>query len=103
VKPYPLHPKGCPNFGKKAGCPPAAPQLPAAFDLTRPCFAIFNVFDFAGHIAKMRAAHPDWSERQLTCCLYWQGTARKALEAEIAAFLGEHPGMEVNRCPRRSG
>jgi hypothetical protein len=103
VKPYPLHPKGCPNFGKKAGCPPAAPQLPKAFDLSGPCFLIVNVFDFGAHVAKMRAAHPGWSERQVTCCLYWQGTARKALEAEIDLFRMAHPGLTVERCPEAMG
>ncbi|MHB9005128.1 MAG: hypothetical protein ACYC6C_13935, partial [Coriobacteriia bacterium] len=34
----------------------------------------------------MRAKHPDWTERQLLNCLYWQGTARKHLKREIAAF-----------------
>jgi len=100
---YPLHPKGCPRFGKKPGCPPDAPQLAEAFDLSRPCFAIITVFDFAGHVARMRAAHPDWSERQVTCCLYWQPGARKALDAEIAAFVVEHPDMQVNRCPEALG
>jgi hypothetical protein len=25
--PYPNHPKGCPNYGKRALCPPKAPAL----------------------------------------------------------------------------
>jgi predicted metal-binding protein len=103
VKPYALHPKGCPNFDSKAGCPPGAPQLPAAFDLSRPCFAIYGVFDLAAHVERMRAAHPAWSDRQLTCCLYWQPAARKVLESEIAKFLVEHPEMEANRCPEALG
>jgi len=103
VKAYPNHPKGCPNFGKKAGCPPQAPQLPAFYDYSREFYAIYNVFDFGSHVAKMKAAHPEWSQRQLDCCLYWQPTARKQLEAEIRAFSAEHPGMDVNRCPEAMG
>jgi hypothetical protein len=47
---------------------------------------IWNKFPFGEHVARMRERHPDWSERQLACCLYWQGTARKQLEAEIEKF-----------------
>jgi len=75
-KPYPLHARGCPNFGKKAGCPPQCGTISKVLDLSAPVWAIWNVFDFGGHVAKMRVAHPDWSGRQLACCLYWQPKAR---------------------------
>jgi len=42
----------------------------------------------------MRARHPDWSLRQLTCVLYWQGAARKRLRGEIAKFRAEHPEVD---------
>lgn len=110
VKSYPLHPRGCPNFGKKAGCPPATPLLDEFFDLDGPCYVIWNVFDFGAHVAKMRAAHPAWSERQLSCCLYWQGTARKALDVEIDRFRRAVllPGVpetmfQIDRCPEAKG
>lgn len=104
VAPYPGHPRGCPNFGKKAGCPPAAPQFAQHFDLERPCWLVWNVFDMAGHIAKMRAAHPDWTERQLVCCLYWQRGARARLEEEIRSFRAAVPGAwVVTRCPEAMG
>ena len=105
TKPYPLHKKGCPNWGKKKGCPPSAPLLPDAFDLTGPCYLIINEFPIGEHVAKMRALHPDWSQRQLECCLYWQGTARKQLKAEIKTFLEAHPGniYRVETCPEAMG
>ena len=34
----------------------------------------------------MKAIHPDWSQRQVECCLYWQPKARKQLRAEINIF-----------------
>ena len=102
-RPYPLHPHGCPNFGKKEGCPPKAPRLPEVFDLTRPCYAILNAFNLGAHVAKMREKHPEWSPRQLECCLYWQPTARKQLEREISAFVVDHPGMVITRCPEAMG
>ena len=107
VKPYPNHPGGCPNFNKKPGCPPAAPRLTEAFDLEQPCYAIWTSFNFGAHVAAMRVKHPDWSQRQLECCLYWQPKARKLLEAVIAAFRQAHNTNEtclrVERCPEAMG
>lgn len=103
VKPYPGHRKGCPNFGVKEGCPPHASLISEVFDLTAPCFCIVNTFDLSAHKSKMRLAHPDWSNSQLMCCLYWQGTARKALEGIITEFRKTHNGCKVTRCPEAMG
>jgi len=103
VKAYPLHPHGCPNFAHKDTCPPKAPKLPEVFDLTRPCYAIINSFDLGNHVTAMQLKHPEWSARQLTCCLYWQPKARKMLEMLIAAFVAKHPGHVIARCPEAMG
>ncbi|HJX65923.1 MAG TPA: hypothetical protein VJ860_18440 [Polyangia bacterium] len=105
VKPYPLHPHGCPNFRKKECCPPQIKLLPDYYDMTAPFWAIWNVFELGKHVAAMQAAHPGWSERQTFCCLYWQPGARKALEAEIQGFQGEHmrDGLLYTRCPEAMG
>lgn len=106
VKPYPLHAKGCPNFGKKDGCPPAAPRLEDSFDLSLPTYVIWNAFPIGEHVRAMRTKHPEWSERQLYCCLYWQPTARKALEDEIQKFLNGSrlvAARFVTRCPEAMG
>ena len=96
---YPNHPKGCPNFKHKNGCPPDCPP----FSLDPPWFAIVNEFDFAVHVERMRGLHPVWSKRQLECCLYWQPRARKDLSVEIKRFLQEHPGLIIDRCPEAGG
>lgn len=103
VRPYPLHPRGCPNFGKKEGCPPRAPRLPDHFDLSQSCYIIYNVFDFGAHVAKMRETHPEWSDRQLTCCLYWQAGARKKLQHAILSFHAAHPECVSTTCPEAMG
>jgi predicted metal-binding protein len=95
-KPYPLHKNGCPNFNHKEGCPPNAKLFDKVFDLNKPIYAIYNVFDFKSHVEKMRAANPGWSQAQLTCCLYWQNGARKQLSTEIFRFLHEHARFDVN-------
>lgn len=103
IKPYPNHPKGCPNFGKKEGCPPKAKKFEDVFDTTKPIYAIVNVFDLKSHADKMKEKHPNWSERQIYCCLYWQKTARKQLLEGIKEFLKEHKGYTVTTCPEAMG
>lgn len=72
-------------------------------DFARPFAIIWNRFDFGAHVARMKEKHPGWSERQLACCLYWQGTARKTLGVEIAEFEREYPSYEVTCCPEGLG
>ena len=85
ARPYPGHPRGCPNLNHKAGCPPAAPRLPDVLDLSRPTYLIINELDLGAHAARLGALHPGWSDRQRRCCRYWQGTARNALAQRITA------------------
>jgi hypothetical protein len=91
---YEGHSKGCPNFGCKERCPPKAPLLDEVFDMNGPFFAIYSVFALGQHVDVMRAVHPDWSYRRLSCVLYWQGTARKKLRAEIEAFRKAHATLK---------
>lgn len=86
TRPYEGHPKGCPNFNSSPRCPPKVPTLDQVFDMRGPFWAVCSSFPLGEHVASMRARHPEWSQRQLSCVLYWQGTARKRLRAEIAAF-----------------
>ena len=100
---YPLHPKGCPNFGKREDCPPEAPIIEDVLDLSKEIYVVYNVYQFGEHVAKMRHKHPEWSERQVRCCLYWQGKARKQLRHEVTQFLCEHPDLYVVKCPEAQG
>jgi len=83
-KPYPNHPKGCPNYGKKNGCPPNVSSLNKILDFNKEVFFIYTDFDIGSHAKKMKKMHPDWSERQIYCCLYWQPKARKMQRQEEA-------------------
>jgi len=101
---YPGHPRGCPNFGSKPGCPPQAPLLADVLMLDMPVFAVWNVFDLAGHVERLRAKHPTWSNRQLVCCLYWQPMARIALRWEIRQLIrGPYRLLRVVTCPEAMG
>ena len=68
-----------------------------------PAYCIYNAFDLAEHVARMRKRHPEWSERQLRCCLYWQSGARKRLREKVDAFCAAHPGLVAVYCPEANG
>lgn len=89
----------------KPNCPPAAPYFDQVYDLDKTVYAICNIFDIKGHVEKMRAKHPDWSEYQLRCVLYWQGGARKQLKGHILDFLREYRGQgyRIEACPEAMG
>jgi hypothetical protein len=75
----------------------------AVYDLASSVYAVINEFDFAGHVSRMRAKFPAWSDRQVGCVLYWQPTARKAHAEAIADFLRSHPGYGADTCPEAGG
>ncbi len=100
--PYPGHRKGCPNYGRE-GCPPKAPFITEVVDLRRPVYIAFSEFNLGAHVFRMRTKHPSWSDRQLRCVLYWQGTSRKQMrqKIKIAQFYGG--GSVVLTCPEAHG
>jgi predicted metal-binding protein len=100
---YPGHKNGCPNWNRNDRCPPKAPMISDVLDLNRSVFAIYNVFNLVGHVEKMKVKHSEWSDRQLYCCLYWQGSARKALKEEIKSFMLLHPDMIIADTPEAMG
>lgn len=102
-RPYPRHKTGCPNYGIRETCPPKAPLINEVLDLSQPVYAIWNVFDFEAHVKRMRKAHPNWSQRQTECCLYWQPKARKRLKIMIKAFKRKYPKLRVIDCPEAMG
>jgi len=103
VSAYHGHKQGCPNHGKKEGCPPKAPLLSDICDPAYPTFVIWNRFEFGEHVARMKELHPQWSDYQLACCLYWQGTARKTLGVQLKEFELFKPVYSVTTCPEGMG
>lgn len=83
--PYEGHKNGCPNF-------PACMKNRADFKLFENkynWYAVVEEFDLKFHADKMKAKHPEWSERQCRCLLYWQGGVRKRLKEKAeTAFAG---------------
>ena len=103
IKSYHGHPKGCPNFNHKDGCPPESPTFEDVYDLSKPVYAIINKFNISEHRERMHNLHPKWSLLQLDCCLYWQPKARKLLMVGIKQFLKEHSKYHVTTCPEAMG
>lgn len=102
-RPYRGHSKGCPNFGKRKSCPPQCSIVEYIINLECSTYAIWNIFDLAEHMERMKRLHPGWSHWQLICCLYWQPKARKALNEEIEKFRLIYPDLTVIKCPEAMG
>jgi hypothetical protein len=90
VQPYYNHPRGCPNVGRKPGCPPASVRIETVMAMDKPMWVVWNEFDLAAHRLRMLDKHPNWTDRQQDCCLYWQNSARKQLRRIVDRFLAEH-------------
>lgn len=103
TRPYYNHHKGCPNFGRKEGCPPLAPLLDQVFDMEAQFYVVINKFPLGEHVYRMMVKHPGWTYRQASCCLYWQGTARKQLKNLITYFQEQYPEYQFETCPEAMG
>jgi len=101
--PYPNHPRGCPNYGKKDTCPPKVPFLQDVFDLTKPHWFIYTTFDLESHKKKMKSRHPDWTELQCRCVLYWQSRVNKSLKEKAIEFVKTKRGVAHTSCPEAMG
>ncbi len=102
-RPYQGHPKGCPNYNKKEGCPPKSLPISKLLNLNKKIYVIWNMFDFYKHCQRMKSIHSNWSVRQVECCLYWQGRARKQLQIEILKFRQHHLNHQVVYPPESYG
>ena len=99
--PYPRHPSGCPNFGKREDCPPKASKFWAL--IKAPYFLVGICFNLHQHIEKMRENHPDWSEAQLKCLLYWQNTVNKRLRQLGLKVASQIPNSMILFKPEANG
>lgn len=101
--PYPLHPKGCPNYRHKYGCPPKTPLVEDVIDLEKSCWLVVVEFDLGSHIERMLSLHPDWSNRQARCVLYWQGTVNRELKLRSFVAKTEYPNADIFLTPEAMG
>jgi len=100
--PYPNHPKGCPNYGRKWCCPPEAPILESWLGNYKRVSLICIEFNLKEHMEKMIARHSQWSLRQARCLLYWQRSVNKQL-AEATSHFALNRLNGVTYCPEAMG
>ncbi len=100
--PYPDHPKGCPNYSHKATCPPQVCLVEDWCDLQKPMWFIIVPFNLKTHIEKMLSLHPNWTDRQARCVLYWQSRVNRQLEDKSKLFtFGKNLIFTI--CPEAMG
>ena len=56
-------------------------------DINRPTWLVVEPFDLSSHITRMLAKHPNWSDRQARCVLYWQNGVNKRLAKACQEFV----------------
>jgi len=101
--PYPNHPHGCPNYDHADRCPPRSLMLDEYFDTAKPVGFVYATFDLAAHVERMRQKHPNWSQRQLRCVLYWQGGARSRLKKATIKYMDQKGFPDYTACPEGMG
>ncbi len=101
--PYTLHPKGCPNYGKKDDCPPSAVLIEDFIDTNGAMSFVSVEFDLASHVKRMLDRHPNWSDRQARCVLYWQPKVNRQLLDDAIDFSYLSLGSVFTLCPEAMG
>lgn len=101
--PYHNHPKGCPNFNKRKDCPPFVQSIDQVLDLNKPMMIAGVKFDLGEHVNRMKEAHPEWTEYQTKCCLYWQGSVRKKLKTVVEELLRANDKFYAMYSPEAHG
>jgi hypothetical protein len=93
--PYPGHPKGCPNYWGKcfAGGKDQLILADRFIDVNKPMYIVYNEFDLAAHMARMKEKHPTWSERQLRNIYYWQNRSHAQLNKLVIQALKDIYGQ----------
>lgn len=101
--PYPDHPRGCPNYGKKDSCPPNAPLIEDFVDIRNHLWLIAIEFDLTSHVQRMLSLHPKWSNRQARCVLYWQPRVNRELREATLRYSYTIWGSVYTLCPEAMG
>lgn len=93
---------GCPNYGKKKGCPPRE-LISDVLDLDKPAYLILTEINLEERVKPIREAHLDWSDKAVYNPRYWQPAARKEHEKTITEFLENYENQYIERNPEGAG
>lgn len=100
-QPYPNHPRGCPNFGKKPTCPPTSPRYVDVYK--NQCLVVAAGFNIGSFVKARSQVHPDWTNRALRNSRHWQGHIRAELRQLVQEQYNLHPEMQPIMCPEAMG
>ena len=107
-KAYAGHPKGCPNFGKFADCPPQAGFYPELYKTE--CRLVAVGLDLKGLAENRRKRFPNYTDKSLRNSRIWQGHLKAELrklvaenikDDETALYRPEATGVDVTETVRR--
>lgn len=101
--PYPGHPRGCPNFGKKPHCPPNVIPIDRFIDISLPMYLVRAQFNLRSHAERMKSMHPGWTNRQCRSVLYWQNSVRAKLRDKVRTAMSDLSCDAVTFCPEGMG
>lgn len=101
--PYPDHPRGCPNYGKRDSCPPDAILIEDFVNVHNFLWLITIEFNLASHVQRMLGLHPKWSNRQARCVLYWQPRVNRELLEATSQYSHMRGGSVYTLCPEAMG
>lgn len=101
--PYHDHPKGCPNYGRRAICPPQAPLVTNFLNLEKVTWLMVAAYDLGAHMDRLAKLYPGWSELQLRNPLYWQGSVHSFLKTLCEEFAQKHPEVIYTLIPEAMG
>lgn len=96
---YPNHPLGCPNFPNCI----EKNQLKYCSPNSLKWYAVIEEFDLETHANKMKKNHPNWTNKQCRCILYWQNSVRKKLKEKAEKACLKLNGFVVTLIPEALG
>tara|TARA_Y100000310_G_C20682563_1_gene816837 strand:- start:1351 stop:1878 length:528 start_codon:yes stop_codon:yes gene_type:complete len=97
--PYYNHRRGCPNYGKKNGCPPNQLLIDEVLDFDKDIYVIYTKFCVGEFAEKMKQRHPEWAKypRQWYNPRRWQPRARKIQSNEEKKAILEYGIDDLNK------
>jgi len=78
-------------------------MIDEVIDVNRPVYLVYSEYDLESHVGKMRQRHPNWSDRQCRCVLYWQGASKKLLKQEVKKAAFETKSIKIITKPEAMG
>lgn len=103
TRPFYKHPRGCPNYNKKDGCPPNQLLINNVLDFEKDLYVIYTEFPVEKFAKRMKKRHLKWSQRQIYNPRLWQSHARKLQRIEEVKVMKENGLTKIILSPEAHG